>query len=161
MSAPLCPPSHNPRVPALEVPLRHAMRAQIRFSDLDPLGHVNNNALLALFDLAKIQYLEHITQGQTTIQNIKAAVVNLNVDFYEPAYFTDNLHIYTTILRVGHRSFTIEQRAVCLRSGATKSRALTTLAGFDPATATPADIDPHIIALASAYEQRELISPTL
>ncbi len=159
-SIPTLLPSTNERVPAATVPFRCDMKMQVRFSDIDILGHANNNAIFAMLDLAKIDYFERIT-GDKSLSKVRAAVVNINCDFYEPIYFADNLHIFTTICRVGRRSFTLEQRAVDLDTQATKCRCLTVLAGFDPATATPIEVDADLIAAASAYEQRDLLNPTL
>lgn len=160
MTIPTLLPSANERVPSATVPFRCDLKMQIRFSDIDILGHANNNAILAMLDLAKIDYFERIT-GDTSLSRVRAAVVNIQCDFYEPVYFADDLHIFTTICRVGRRSFTLEQRAVDLRTQATKCRCLTILAGFDPATATPIEVDASLIAAASAYEQRDLLNATL
>lgn len=46
-------PSSNPRVPAAAHPFRHCTKVQTRFSDIDLLGHLNNNAYLSIMDLAK------------------------------------------------------------------------------------------------------------
>ena len=35
---------------------RHRMPAQLRFSDVDTFGHVNNSVYFSLFDMGKTQY---------------------------------------------------------------------------------------------------------
>lgn len=160
MTIPTLLPSANERVPAATVPFRCHLKMQLRFSDIDILGHANNNAILSMLDLAKIDYFQRFT-GDKSLSKVRAAVVNIHCDFYEPIYFADNLHIFTTISHVGHRSFTLEQRAVDLDTQATKCRCLSVLAGFDPATATPIEVDADLIAAASAYEERDLLNPTL
>ena len=49
-------PSDNPKVPAAEFPFRHHQPVQMRFTDIDMLGHLNNNVYLTFMDLAKVEY---------------------------------------------------------------------------------------------------------
>lgn len=148
-------PSDNPRVPAARYPFRHSVSLQTRFTDIDPLGHVNNNVYLAFMDMAKLDYFAAITGSPTAdVRDIRAVVVNVNVDFFEPSYFNEPLTVWTAVTHIGHRSFTIEQRIVNPSSGHTKCIGRTTLAGFDPATASGADLQPSLIAAVIAFEHR-------
>ncbi|MDE6050343.1 MAG: acyl-CoA thioesterase, partial [Paramuribaculum sp.] len=97
MTTPSLLPSDNPRVPAAEHPFRHAVDVQTRFTDIDILGHVNNNVYLSMMDLAKVSYFEAITEGQMTIRDIRAVVVNINCDFFEPSYFNEPLQVWTAV----------------------------------------------------------------
>lgn len=154
MTPPSLLPSDNPRVPAAVHPFRHVVDIQTRFTDIDVLGHVNNNVYLSMMDLAKVSYVEAISGGAITIRDIRAVVVNINCDFYEPSYFNEPLQVWTAVTHIGHRSFTLEQRVVNANSGRTKCIGRTTLAGFDPATATGADLDPTLTAAVVEFEQR-------
>lgn len=154
MTTPSLLPSDNPRVPAAEHPFRHAVDVQTRFTDIDILGHVNNNVYLSMMDLAKVSYFEAITEGQMTIRDIRAVVVNINCDFFEPSYFNEPLQVWTAVTHIGHRSFTLEQRVVNANSLRTKCIGRTTLAGFDPATASGADLDPVLTTAVVRFEQR-------
>lgn len=156
MDQPTFLPSDNERVPRAEVPFRCNLKMQIRFSDIDILGHVNNNALMAMFDLAKIDYFTRISGGRSGLSEVKAAVVNINCDLYHPVYFTDDFRIYTTISKVGSRSFTIEQRGIDAGTGDTRCRCVTVLAGFDPATASPIEVEASLVAMAESYEKRRM-----
>lgn len=149
--------SGNPRVPKATVGFRHCVELQTRFSDIDALGHVNNNVYFAFMDLGKIEYFRAISDGRMSIRDIRSVVVHVSADFYEPSFLDDQLAVYTTIPKVGDRSFTIEQRIVDRRTGATKCIGTTILAGFDPATQQGAQLDPAMVAAASAYERRDLL----
>ena len=43
-----------------EVKFNHFMPAQIRFSDVDQFGHVNNSVYFSLYDLAKTTYFKDV-----------------------------------------------------------------------------------------------------
>ncbi len=148
--------SENPRVPRAEVPFRHSLQVQTRFSDIDLLGHVNNNVYLSFMDLAKIDYFTAIMQRPLTPADLRMVVVHIDCDFYEPSYFHEQLTVWTTVQHVGQRSITLQQR-ITDRSGlSTKCIGTTVMAGFDPATAQGAPVDPQLIAAAGAYEKRDL-----
>lgn len=154
MTSPSLLPSDNPRVPAAKHPFRHYFDVQTRFTDIDILGHVNNNVYLSMMDLAKVHYISAISGGTMTVADIRSVVVNVNCDFFEPSYFDEPLQVWTAVTSVGHRSFVIEQRVINAKTGHTKCIGRTTLAGFDPATARGADLDPVLTAAVAAFEGR-------
>lgn len=68
-------PSSNPRVPKAEQPFRHCMPMQIRFTDIDMMGHLNNNVYLTFMDLAKIDYFTTLRPGEVDMNNLNMVVV--------------------------------------------------------------------------------------
>lgn len=155
-TVPTLPPPSGPRVPEPEKPFRHWLDVQTRFTDIDMLGHINNNVYLTFMDLAKLRYFADMAGRPVEAADLHLVVVNINCDFIAPAYLDEQLRVWTTIVRVGNRSITLEQRIVNADSGETKCLARTVMAGFDPATATGAPLDRHWLELAEAYEQRPL-----
>lgn len=149
-------PSDNLRVTPATVPFRHCTDVQTRFTDIDMLGHINNNVYLSFMDLAKIDYFTAIGNGQLDIADIRTVVVHIDCDFVAPSYFGEQLQVWTTIVHVGQKSVTLEQRVVNAASGQTKCVGRTVMAGFDPATASGAPIDPHWLEAAATYEERPL-----
>ena len=43
---------------AEDIKFRHTMPVQIRFSDVDQFGHMNNSVYFSLYDLAKTTYIK-------------------------------------------------------------------------------------------------------
>lgn len=154
MTPPSFLPSENPRVPAAEHPFRHVTDIQTRFTDLDLLGHINNNVYFSFMDLGKVEYINAVSGGTMSVRDIRSVIVNISCDFYEPSYFNEPLQVWTAVTNVGTRSFVIEQRIVNAETGSTKCIGRTTLAGFDPATARGADLDPILTASVAAFENR-------
>lgn len=149
-------PSDNPRVPAAKHPFHHHIDLQTRFTDIDLLGHVNNNVYLSFMDLAKIDYFATLLGHPITPQDLCMVVAHIESDFFEPAYFDNHLQVWTTIARCGERSLTLEQRIIDADTGRTKCIGNTVMVGFDPATSKSAVISPDLVARASAYEHRAL-----
>lgn len=148
-------PGDNRRLPAEPVEFRHYIKTQVRFSDVDMLGHINNSIYLNFFDMGKTRYFEAAV-GRIDFRHIPLVVVNLNCDLMEPCYFDDDLMMYTRVDRIGHRSITMEQRIVDNKTGHTRSRCMTVMAGFNPDEAHGAALDPRYIEAIEAFEGRPL-----
>ncbi|MCM1029151.1 MAG: acyl-CoA thioesterase [Pseudoflavonifractor sp.] len=147
--------SDNPRVPCADRPFRHCLRIQTRFTDSDMLGHINNNTYLSYFDLGKARYFRDALGPLFDFDNITVAIVNINVDFYEQAYFTDELDVWTRVMELGTKSLTLEQRVVSATTGAVKCRAVTVMTSFDPSTARATPLLPEWKTAIAIFEGLE------
>lgn len=150
------PECKNPKVPAPVCEFSHRMPLQVRFNDIDILGHINNSVYLSFFDLAKAEYLTGATSVRVEIGGIAVAIVNINCQFYSPGYFNEPLEAATTVTRVSHRSLCMEQRIYNPTNGDVKCIATTIMAGFDPKTARGTEIPQEFIAELEAFEGRKL-----
>ncbi len=148
--------SDNPRVPRADYPYRHCLKLQTRFTDCDMLGHINNNSILSYLDLGKARYFETALGSLFDLHNIAVAIVNINIDFYEQAFFVELLEVWTRVTSIGVKSLHFEQRLVNSQTGHTKCMATTVMSAFDPATAKSVPLDPAWVAAAEAYEERPL-----
>lgn len=146
----------NPRVPAQTVPFRHKMPVQMRFTDIDMLGHVNNNAYLSYMDLAKVAYFSEALPAGMDWRTVSSVIVHIDCDYFSPAYFEEPLVVLTTVISVTQRSFLMEQRVINDVTKQTKCVSRTTMAGFDPKTATGKPLDRTWIEHVARYESRDL-----
>lgn len=88
---------------------RHAVPLQLRFNDIDVLGHVNNNAQLALFDVGKTEF-NNTLQGQLADwSRVETVIVNINCTFMQQIRFTDPMEVRTRVKKIGERSFVLQQ----------------------------------------------------
>lgn len=115
------------------VKFRHIMPAQIRFSDVDQFGHVNNSVYFSLYDLAKTTYIKEVL-GSTDWSKMAIVVANINANFYQPVFFSDRLVIETAVVQLGHKSFTLLQRAVTTDTREVKCECRTVMVGYDVAS---------------------------
>ena len=125
------PKSDNPRVPDPCGPYRHYMPLQIRFTDIDMLGHLNNAIFVNFFDMGKTNYFSTVRKGPLSWDTISLVIVNINCSFFAPVYFTDKVEVYTKTVEIGERSVTMDQRIVNTETGVTHAMCRTVLAGFD------------------------------
>ncbi len=110
---------------------RHTYPVQLRFSDVDQLGHVNNSVYFSLYDLAKTAYMEAVRKENMDYRHISLVVANINASFMAPVYFLDKLAIQTSTVHLGHKSFVLCQRAVNTGTGEVKCECRTVMVAYD------------------------------
>ena len=69
------------------ITFKHTMPAQLRFSDVDRLGHVNNSVYFSLYDLAKTTYLHDVMAGNIDWDNGSVVIANIQANFLAPVFF--------------------------------------------------------------------------
>lgn len=123
-----------------EIYFKHVIPAQIRFSDVDQFGHMNNSVYFSLYDLAKTTYFKDVFGDLHDWNKFAVVVANINADFMAPVFFSDELIIETTVVHLGNKSLTLLQRAVNKSSGVLKCQCRTVLVGYDVTSKEPIPI---------------------
>ncbi len=109
-------------------------RIPIRYSDLDPYGHVNNAAYLEFFEEIRISYwraladltgLEELEAGD--VPGARYVIAETTVRYKAPIFLEDALHGAATIPTVGKRSYAMDFE---LRTGETFESGLIVADGF-------------------------------
>ena len=131
------------------------MPVQIRFSDVDQYGHMNNSSYFSIYDLAKTSYMREVF-GDQNWNDVGIVVANINADFLAPVFFSDELYIETTVVHLGHKSFTLLQRAVNKASGVLKCQCRTVMVGYDMATKEPVELPDSFKQTICEYEGMSL-----
>lgn len=88
---------------------RHSTPIQLRFNDIDILGHVNNNSQFALFDVGKTQFYNSLRGQLDDWRRVEAVIANINCTFHSQILFSDEIEVLTRITRIGEKSFTMQQ----------------------------------------------------
>ena len=140
---------------ATELTYRRVMAVQIRFSDVDQYGHMNNSSYGSIYDLAKTSYMRDVF-GDQNWNDIGIVVANINADFLAPVFFSDELYIETTVVHLGHKSFTLLQRAINKASGVLKCQCRTVMVGYDMATKEPVELPDSFKQTICEYEGKSL-----
>ena len=131
---------------------RHRMPAQLRFSDVDRFGHVNNSVYFSLFDMCKTRYF-HDVVGTDIFDRMAPVVVHIEADFMSPVLFPDEIVIDTSIVKIGNKSFTLLQRALNERTDEIKCYCETVMVMMDTETNQSVEIADGFRAKVVNYEQ--------
>lgn len=138
-----------------DMKFRHTLPVQIRFNDVDQYGHMNNSSYFSLYDLAKTSYMRDVF-GNKDWHHMGIVVANINADFLAPVFFSDDLIIETTVIHLGHKSFTLLQRAINKASGVLKCQCRTVMVGYDVATKETVELPADFKQAVCDYEGKSL-----
>ena len=134
----------------------HRLPVQMRFTDIDVFGHVNNNVYLQYFDLGKLEYI-NASLGSLFDPREKALVVaNLNCDFYYPTVYGEEIEVITRVDAIGTHSINLEQRVVTTDRQQVKCICRTVMVGYDVRQGSAMEIPAEWHARISAFERRSL-----
>jgi len=77
----------------------------LRFQDLDPLGHVTSLSFLDLFETARILFVRQAGQA-VDASELGWMLVNLNIDYLAQMHFPGSVRVGTFLERAGRTSIT-------------------------------------------------------
>jgi acyl-CoA thioester hydrolase len=84
---------------------------QTRYSDVDPNQHINNVAMAAAFEDARVRF-DWIAGVRALFQDLRVMIVAANIDYLAEAHFPQPLHIHVAVLDIGRTSWTVGQLAM-------------------------------------------------
>ena len=88
-----------------------AVRIEVRYRDLDPLGHVNNAVYLSYLELARVRYFERMGALAGALGRGEAPVVaRAEIDYRRPIFLNQEVWVGVRVVRVGRTSFAMEYR---------------------------------------------------
>lgn len=137
-------------------PFRHRMNVQIRFNDIDTLGHVNNAVYFTYFDLGKAKYFETVLGGNVDWGNVNVVIANVNCNFFAPVFFNEPIEVITKTRCIHRSSFELVQQIVDAETGDVKSECRTIMVGFDVELQRSAPLEVEWIEALNNFEQRNL-----
>ena len=87
---------------------------QVRSTEIDVNGHVNNAKYLEYFEWGREDVYDclNLPYSYLLSQNIMTVTVNININYRKEAYQNDMLTIITQLGTVGNTSFTMEQTLI-------------------------------------------------
>lgn len=97
--------------------MKHKTQIQVRFKDVDALGHVNNANHLSYFELARIYYFNQIIAEPIDWENAGMILKTISIDYKHPVRLHDTVFVYTACTRVGNTSFELSYKMVKEENG--------------------------------------------
>ena len=119
----------------------HKLPLQLRFNDVDMMGHVNNAVIMEFFDYGKMKYFDdakiYVEKETTTV-----VIVHYEVDFVGQIVRNDEPEVYTKVVRFGNKSLEVLQHIVC--NGQVNAVCKTIMSGYNRNTQS-SDLIPQSI----------------
>lgn len=120
-------------VPPLEA-FPHRVPVEVRFNDIDILGHVNNTVYFSFYDTGKAWYFRDIVDWEIDWRVVETVIANIECTYFAPMFFGVEFVVGTRCEHLGDRSFRLLQVIAEKKTGIIKSACETVMVSFDPAT---------------------------
>ncbi|MFZ5553901.1 MAG: acyl-CoA thioesterase [Bacteroidota bacterium] len=88
--------------------MKHTIKIEIRFVDIDVMGHVNNAVYLNYFEQARMHFFAAAIGKQWDWINSGILLARNEIDYVSPTVLMDELHIETSCTRIGNKSMDFE-----------------------------------------------------
>ena len=85
----------------------HEIKLQLRYRDIDSLGHVNNAVFLSYFEIGRIG-LFRLNSDEYRLDSINFVIAHMEIDFLKTLHLFDEVILRTSIVKVGRTSFTFD-----------------------------------------------------
>ncbi len=123
---------NSPAVPPSLKGVPFIYRTEVRFRDLDVLGHVNNSVYLNYFESTRLAYYTELMD--VPLEKIDIILAEITVKYHAPAFYNDRLAIGARVASIGNKSFTMEYKAVRESDDKLIASARSVLVAYDYAT---------------------------
>lgn len=127
----------------------HWIEDQVRFSDLDPLGHVNNNSVGQYFENARASFYEFLTPGWPQGQRV-LVLARTAIDFHRELHMPAKLRIGTGVLSIGRTSMRLANTLFSDNHGIASCESISVL--IDNVTRKPVELPLDLRDRASRYK---------
>lgn len=88
---------------------KHKVPIQLRFKDIDKMGHVNNANYLTFIELARVKYFEDVVgTDKKWSQQVGIILARIEIDYKAPVFLHDTVFVYTRCSRIGNKSLTLD-----------------------------------------------------
>ncbi len=87
----------------------HSSPIQVRFNDIDRLGHVNNSIIMQYFDVGRLAYLNEALKEELGKNGKNVVIVSYKTDFYMQVLMHYKLKVHTSVYKIGNKSIRMFQ----------------------------------------------------
>jgi acyl-CoA thioester hydrolase len=105
---------------------------EVRYSDIDAQGHVNNACYLTYLETARVGYLRNLGLWDgTSFLDIGTIVGDIHIRYLAPVNLTEQIQVDMSIVKIGNKSFTIAYQIVDPITGSVKATAESIMIAYD------------------------------
>ncbi|PKP36123.1 MAG: hypothetical protein CVT98_09025 [Bacteroidetes bacterium HGW-Bacteroidetes-15] len=108
----------------------HSFPIQIRWNDIDVLGHTTNSVYQQYFDLGRLQYFNDVLKEQMDFQEEGLILASISVNYFNPINLYDKIEVRTKIVRLGNKSLEMHQIVFNLSTNVTAAESKGIMVGF-------------------------------
>ncbi len=109
---------------------QHHTKIQIRFNDIDILGHINNAVYQHYFDLARMKYFEDIMGSKPEWKDFALVMAKISIEFFNAIRPGEDISVKSGIEIIGQKSLTMVQEIYNIKTGEIKSQNRAVMVGY-------------------------------
>ncbi len=131
---------------------RFSHRLEVRFRDIDALGHVNNAVYLSYLEQARVLYFQHLKLRMD--QEPLTLLARNEIDYLRPVLLGEALEVFLGVVRIGNKSLRFEYEVHA--NGELAARAASVLVWYDFQAFKSIPVPPDVRRALEAFEGRKL-----
>ena len=116
---------------------------EVRFRDLDALGHVNNAVYLTYLESARVAWWLHLT-GRKDLRGMDLILARVEIDYRSAAVYGERLEVALRCASIGRSSFVVESVISEQGMGRCVAEARQVMVYFDYAAGEPRPLPDEI-----------------
>ena len=124
---------------------------EVRFADMDSLGHVNNAVYLTYFEQVRMAYWMHVT-GRAHLRDMDMILARAEVDFRSPLEHPEVVEVGVACTSIGRTSFVLEQDMHERKTGRLVAEAKKVLVHYDYDAGRPKPIGEDLRRMIMAVD---------
>ena len=86
---------------------KNVLSIQVRFSDVDIMGHVSNTVYQNYYDSGKVHYFDEVLPD-LDFKNIGVVGASVKIEYIKPIFMKTKILVETRVSILGHKSMTLE-----------------------------------------------------
>ena len=104
-------------------------KIQIRFVDIDAMGHVNNAVYLSYFENARMHYFKYILGDDWDWEKDGIILLKNEVEYLKPIRLFHSVQVVVQVEHIGTKSFALSYKVQV--NGEVYCKGMSTLVGYD------------------------------
>jgi acyl-CoA thioester hydrolase len=131
---------------------RHIISIEVRFRDLDALGHVNNGTIITFFETARVRYLfdAGIHSLQAGWNNLSFILAHVDCDFKKPIFYGQRVEVGSRVAEIKRSSLKMKHRVEA--EGELAAEGYAVLVYYDYAANRSLTLPPELRAIIETFE---------
>jgi YbgC/YbaW family acyl-CoA thioester hydrolase len=125
---------------------------QVRLTDIDILGHVNNSFYLTYFEMTRVHYFNELVGPDWDWMENGVVLVQNEVQYHLPVFLYDRPEIHMFCKQIGKKSFTLTYELYV--QGELRTSGSSTLVGFNSNQKTSIEIPEKMRAALAQLPQK-------
>jgi len=93
------------------VTFKNILPIQVRFSDVDVMGHVSNTVYQNYYDSGKLQYFDQVLPDMDFV-NLGVVGASIKIDYFKPIFMKTRILVETRVAEIGNKSLIMEHNLI-------------------------------------------------